>query len=87
MGIFSPLPEADHVCHSEISRTEDAHLDDAICPNVYAVTTMSEAVEKQLSDLVRRICRTSHAPRSSGACGVGLLLTHRRPMTSRDGVR
>lgn len=42
--------------YSEVGFTEDAHLDDGdIWPTVFAVTTMTRAVEKELTTLVRRL--------------------------------
>ena len=42
--------------YTEVGFTEDAHLDDGdIWPTVFALTTMTEAADRQLTDLVKRI--------------------------------
>ncbi|KRF11328.1 hypothetical protein ASG90_16330 [Nocardioides sp. Soil797] len=42
--------------YTEVGFTEDAHLDDGVIwPTVFAVTTMTEAVEKELTALVSRV--------------------------------
>jgi uncharacterized protein YdhG (YjbR/CyaY superfamily) len=42
--------------YTEVGFTEDAHLDDgAIWPTVFAVTTMNDAVDRQLTELVKRV--------------------------------